>query len=88
MDFYTIVFKKSERYWVALCLENGLVGQGFSKENALEKVKEAMDSMQEVRDLEKDLISSPISIKELHEFLSVENTEPVSTTYELRAVHA
>ncbi|MEA2059797.1 MAG: type II toxin-antitoxin system HicB family antitoxin [Thermodesulfobacteriota bacterium] len=88
MDFYTIVFKKSERYWVALCLENGLVGQGFSKENALEKLKEAVDSLQEVRDLEKDLISSPISIKELHEFLSVENTEPVSTTYELRAVHA
>ncbi|MFO7912088.1 MAG: hypothetical protein R6V15_07985 [Desulfotignum sp.] len=88
MDFYTIVFKKSERYWVALCLENGVVGQGFSKENALEKLKEAIDSLQEVRDLETDFFSSPISIKELHEFLSVENTEPVSTTYELRAVHA
>jgi predicted RNase H-like HicB family nuclease len=88
MAFYTIVFKKSERYWVALCLENGLVGQGLSKENALAKLKEAIESMQEVRDLEKDLISSPISIKELHEFLSVENSGPVSTTYELRAVHA
>jgi predicted RNase H-like HicB family nuclease len=88
MDFYTSVFKKSADYWVALCLENGLVGQGLSKENALAKLKEAIDSWQEVYDIEKDIFSSSISIKELHEFLSVENTEPLSTIYELRAVHA
>ncbi len=88
MDFYTSVFKKSDDYWVALCLENGLVGQGLSKENALAKLKEAIDSLQEVCDIENDIFSSSISIKELHEFLSVENTEPVSTIYELRAVHA
>jgi len=88
MDFYTIVFKKSDDYWVALCLENGLVGQGLSKEIALVKLKEAIDSMQEVNDLEDVFSSSPISIKELHEFLRVENIEPVSSIYELRAVHA
>jgi len=27
MDFYTFVLRKSSKYWVALCLENGLVGQ-------------------------------------------------------------
>jgi predicted RNase H-like HicB family nuclease len=65
-----------------------LVGQGSSKETALAKLKEAIDSLQEVDGLEDVLFSSPISIKELHEFLRVENTEPVSTIYELRAVHA
>jgi len=28
MDFYTTVLRRSGSYWVALCLENGLVGQG------------------------------------------------------------
>jgi predicted RNase H-like HicB family nuclease len=88
MEFYTIVFRKNNKYWVALCLENGLVGQGFSKDNALAKLREAIDSFADVSDTENDVLSSPISIKELHEFLSVENIEPVSTTYELRAVHA
>ena len=31
MDFYTVVLRKSGSYWVALCLENGLVGQGKYK---------------------------------------------------------
>ncbi len=32
MDFYTTVLRKSGPYWVALCLENGIVGQGHTKE--------------------------------------------------------
>jgi len=42
MDFYTAVLRKSGRDWVALCLENGLVGQGDSKELAVTKLKEAL----------------------------------------------
>lgn len=43
-DFHTTVLRKSGIYWVALCLENGLVGQGISKETAIEKLKEAIES--------------------------------------------
>lgn len=32
-----MIFKKSGSYWVALCLENGLVGQGNTKDEAMEK---------------------------------------------------
>jgi len=32
--------------------------------------------------------SAPISIKELHEFLTIEGKELVSQTFELRAVNA
>jgi len=88
MDFYTVVLRKSGIYWVALCLENGLVGQGATKENAMQKLKEALDSFQEVYRTESDIYSAPLSIKELHEFLTVEGKEPVSEEYELRAVHA
>lgn len=28
MEVYTVVLRQSTGYWVALCLENGLVGQG------------------------------------------------------------
>jgi predicted RNase H-like HicB family nuclease len=42
MDFYTIVLRQSGNYWVALCLENGLVGQGDTKETAVKKLRESI----------------------------------------------
>ncbi|MGI2904687.1 type II toxin-antitoxin system HicB family antitoxin [Tolypothrix sp. VBCCA 56010] len=44
MNFYTMVLKKSAGYWVALCLENGLVGQGTTQETAIKQLKEAIAS--------------------------------------------
>lgn len=88
MDFYTVVLRKSGRYWVALCLENGLVGQGITKENAISKLKEAVDSLEVVCKVESDIYSAPLSIKELHEFLTVEGKEPTLESYELRALYA
>ncbi|UCH96888.1 MAG: type II toxin-antitoxin system HicB family antitoxin [Candidatus Aminicenantes bacterium] len=90
MDFYTVVLRKSGNYWVALCLENGIVGQGTSKDDSIQNLKEAIDSFDEARksDSEEDIYSSPISINELHEFLMVEDVEPRSQLYELRAISA
>jgi len=88
MDFYTAVLRRSGAHWVALCLENGLVGQGSTKEDAVEKLKEAIDSFENECKKESDVYSAPLSIKELHEFLTVEGKEPVSEGYELRAVDA
>jgi len=88
MDFYTIVLRRSGGFWVALCLENGLVGQGVTKESSVEKLKEAIESFEEVRQTERDVYNAPISIKELHEFLVMEIKDPVSEPFELRAIHA
>lgn len=88
MDFYTTILRKSGKSWVALCLENGLVGQGYSKKKAVGKLKEAIESFQEVYRIESDIYNSPISIKDLHEFLMVEEQSPSLETYELRAVYA
>jgi predicted RNase H-like HicB family nuclease len=88
MDFYTAVLRRSGSFWVALCLENGLVGQGNIKETAIEKLKEAIQSLQEIREDEGDIYSAPLSIKELHEFLTVEEIGPIPDSYELRAVNA
>lgn len=88
MDFFTAVLRKSNGYWVSLCLENGLVGQGNIKEEAIEKLKEAIDSFESLRKIDKDIYSAPVSIKELHEFLTVEDIEPVSKQLELRAIYA
>ena len=88
MDFYTTVLRKSGRYWVALCLENGIVGQGDSKETAVDKLREAIDSFEEVRNNESDIYSAPLSIKDLHEFLTVETSEPILEPLELRALYA
>jgi predicted RNase H-like HicB family nuclease len=88
MDFYTMVLRKSGNDWVALCLENGLVGQGMTKEESIRKLKEAIECFEDIRKTEEDVYSAPISIKELHEFLTIEGKELVSQTFELRAVNA
>ncbi len=88
MDFYTAVLRKSGKHWVALCLENGIIGQGGSKELAVKKLKEAIDSFESVRQVEKDIYSAPVSIKDLHEFLTVEAEEPSLDPLEMRALYA
>lgn len=88
MDFYTVVLRKSDNYWVALCLENGITGQGVSKDDSIQNLKEAIESFEEVRDSVEDIYSSPVSINELHEFLMVEDVEYLSQHYELRAISA
>lgn len=87
MNFYTVILRKSKQYWVSLCLENGLVGQGKTPEQAIDKLKEAIDSFLTVYQQETNIYSSPIRIGELHEFLAIEDTEN-SEPYELRKVYA
>lgn len=88
MDFYTAVLRKSAGYWVALCLENGLVAQETTKEGAIDKLKEAIESFEIVYQAEENIYNSPVSIKDIHEFLTVEGKEPISEVFELRAVYA
>ncbi|BAU63996.1 hypothetical protein STA3757_13650 [Stanieria sp. NIES-3757] len=88
MDFYTVVLRKSSLYWVALCLENGIVGQGDTRDEAIKNLKEAIESVQDILKTDFDSQSTPISIKELHEFLTVESEQPITEAYELRAVYA
>lgn len=85
MNFYTTVFRKSAGYWIALCLENGIVGQGDTKDEAVNKLKEAIESVLEI---EKDIDLAPISIKELHEFLAIESQEEEPESYELKKMYA
>lgn len=85
--FYTVILRKSAKYWVSLCLENGLVGQGNTPEQSIDKLKQAIESFSEVYESESDVYISPLSINELHEFLNLENGES-SDTYELRKVYA
>jgi len=88
MNFYTVVLKQSVSYWVALCLENGIVGQGNTQEDAISKLKEAIESFEVVYESENNIYKSPVSIDELHEFLFVEEKERDSEIYELRKVYA
>ena len=81
MDFYTTILRESADYWVALCLENGIVAQGETKKMALEKLKEAVSSFELVRHDEPDIYTAPISIKELHEFLTIQEAKVFSEPF-------
>ena len=87
IDFYTVILRKSADRWVSLCLENGLVGQGNTPEQSIDKLKQAIESFSEVYESDSDVYLSPLSINELHEFLTLEDAED-SDTYELRKVYA
>ena len=86
MTLYTSVLRESAGHWVALCLENGLVGQGKTKEDAVLKMKEAVDSFLEAQNDDPGIQDSPLSIRELHEFLTVEGFE--AQPLEMRTVYA
>jgi predicted RNase H-like HicB family nuclease len=43
MNFYRVIITKSANYWVCWCLENGLVGQGNTPEESLDKLKQAIE---------------------------------------------
>jgi predicted RNase H-like HicB family nuclease len=88
MEFYTVLLRQSASYWVALCLENGIVGQGITQEDAVDKLKDAIESFQAVYETETNIYKAPISIEELHEFLTVENQGLNAEVYELRKVYA
>lgn len=73
---------------MALCLENGAVSQGSTKEEAFSKMREVVASLELAFSDDPSLYTAPIPINELHEFLSIEGQEPTSETYELMALHA
>ncbi len=68
MEFYTVVIRQSAGYWVSLCLENGIVGQGKNQQESVDKLKEAIESFQAVQATENNIYTAPVSIEELHEF--------------------
>jgi hypothetical protein len=72
MDFYTVILRQRAVQWVALCLENRIVGQDETQDSAIIKLKQAIESFQEVYASKFDIYCVPISIEELHEFLIVE----------------
>lgn len=72
MDFYTAILKQNAGYWIALCLENGIVGQGDTQDNAISKLKEAIESFEKVHNPKDNIYKAPISIEELHEFEQIE----------------
>ncbi|MDZ8105866.1 MAG: type II toxin-antitoxin system HicB family antitoxin [Nostoc sp. DedQUE12a] len=88
MNFYTVVLRQSSGYWVALCLENGIVGQGDTQEDAINKLKKAIESFEIVYESETNIYKSPVSIEQLHEFLYIEEKEQDTEIYELRKVYA
>jgi predicted RNase H-like HicB family nuclease len=86
VEFYTSVLRRSAGHWVALCLENGIVGQGKTKEEAVASMKAGVDSFISVMEDDPSIYTAPLSIKELHEFLTVEGIE--DEPLEMRTVYA
>jgi hypothetical protein len=65
-----------------------LVGQGNTQDDAIAKLKEAIESFQDVYESENGIYNAPVPDKELPEFLTVETPELRSEIFELRAVYA
>jgi|GEM_PF-6253846 len=55
INFYTVILRKNQEYWVCLCLENGLVGQGNTQQQAIDKLREAIASFTEIHHSENNV---------------------------------
>ena len=64
------------------------MGQGDTTEIAVGKLREAIDSIEQVRKADGDIHSAPLAIEELHEFLTIEGIEPTTEPMEMRALYA
>jgi len=79
---YTIILKKSGKQYVSLCLENMVVGCGMTKKEAIENVKNAIQS--HVGSLEEGMsLERPIPLKLLREFLAEEEQEHIGVAEEV-----
>ena len=87
MDFYTYTTRRIGKYVLSLYLENGVTAQGITKEEALEKLNDALTSLKEAIADNPEIGTSPISINELHEFITAGN-ESLTEVLELHAVNA
>jgi predicted RNase H-like HicB family nuclease len=85
---YTIVFRQYESEWLALCLENGIVSQGHSRLEAEAKLREAIETVNDVLREEPAVYQASVPVSELHEFLTMGVINPTSERYELQAVYA
>ncbi|MEW6104387.1 MAG: hypothetical protein AB1630_11340 [bacterium] len=72
---YTIVLKRSEGQYVALCLELMVVGCGDTKEEAMATIKDAICSYLDATE-EGMEATRPVPLEILHDFLKDEEEEP------------
>ena len=70
MEFYTAIVKESMRDFTALCLENGLMATAESPRQALEKLQEALASLDEALESGEVPGAAPLATKDFHAFLS------------------
>jgi hypothetical protein len=66
----------------------GYSGYGYTKDIAIGKLRDAIASIEAIRKDDSDIYSEPLSIKELHEFLTVEGIEELSEPMEMRTLYA
>jgi predicted RNase H-like HicB family nuclease len=64
---YTIVFRQYESEWLALCLENGIVSQGHSRLEAEAKLREAIETVNDVLREEPAVYQASVPVSELHD---------------------
>jgi len=62
--------------------------QGYTKEAAIAKLKEAIDSIEEAQMINNAVYSASLLINELHEFLTIEGVETISEPLGMRALYA
>jgi predicted RNase H-like HicB family nuclease len=87
-SIYTMVFRQVKTVWIGVCLENGVVGQGATRQEAQTKLLEAIDSFVEAVVDDPAIYQAPIAINELHEFLTWDTAELPAAPYELQAIYA
>ena len=85
---FTMVFRQAGANWLGLCLENGVVAQGATKSVARTRLDEALALLTAAIDDDPAIYQAPLSIRDLHEFLTYAANDLPAQSYEMQAVYA
>ena len=86
MDLFTAIVRTTAQGFFALCLENGLLVLAESEQLALEKLQASLVSWAQALESAEITQSQPLAIKELHEFLTLDGTNPLDHAYNLHTL--
>jgi hypothetical protein len=84
-NFYSIIYRETEKTVLALCLENGITSEGENKTEAYNSLKDAIESFEIAIKEEPGIYNASIPINELHEFMTFDGK--LENNYELTPMY-
>ncbi|AFZ31999.1 hypothetical protein Glo7428_3530 [Gloeocapsa sp. PCC 7428] len=87
INLYTVIIKRNNNSYIALCLEAGIQASGSTQEEAIYHLKATLRELEQNSDFRNGMDSAPDWPQQIYEFLVVGRKFPTSEVFELRLIY-